>query len=1310
MKKSVFFISTNSSRVFPFFLFCLFFAAKLSAATWYVKPNGSDAGAGNSWAAAYQTLTKALQSAASGDQIWVAAGIYKPTTGTDRTISFSMINGVAILGGFPATGNPVLADRDWVTNVTTLSGDIGTAGDNSDNSYHVVYSALLNNTAILDGFVVMAGNANGAQPYNRGGGLKNVNSSPTIQYCSFYGNSAVAGGGVSNFINSSAIFNHCNFSNNSAISGGAMYNYTAAPTVKNCSFSGNSASGSYGAVYNHTSAAPEFINCIFYSNTAATNATAVGTTFSSVTLTNCSISGNSGGGACIYNLSSTATIKNCNIWGNSSSIGNIDGTTTVSYSNVQGGYTGTGNSNVNPLFVNAPGDLRLQACSPVINKGSDAAVPNGVTTDLDGNNRFFGTVDMGAYEYQGNPPGPVAICKNITVQLDATGNVSIPASAVDNGSTGCNLSMYLSKTNFNCSNVGANNLLFVVSDNNFHSSSCAVTVTVQDNTVPTVVCKNATVQLDATGNVTVPASAVDNGSADACGIASLTLSHTTFNCTNVSQAVTLTVTDNHGKTATCATVITVQDKIAPTALCKNATVQLDATGNVSVPASAVNNVSTDACGIATLTLSKTNFNCTNVGNVLVSLEVKDNNGNKAYCSTTLTVQDNIAPTAVCKNATVQLDATGNVTVPASAVNNGSTDACGIASLSLSKTTFDCSNIGANAVTLTVTDNNGKTATCSATVTVQDNVVPTAVCQNTTVQLDAGGNANLAPAAVNNGSADACGIASLSLSKTTFDCSNIGANSVTLTVTDHSGKTATCSATVTMQDNTLPTIICPGATTVTCSSNVPVVNLAAVTASDNCEAPAKSHIGDATSNQTCANRKTVTRTYRATDGSGNSTTCSQVITVFDNAKPNFTSVPANVTVQCNSIPAVGTATATDGCGGAVTVAYIGQTTEAGACSDAYTITRQWTATDGCGNTKTATQQIKVVDTQKPNFTGIPANITVQCDAIPAPATPAATDNCDASVAVTYNGQTQTNGSCPNAYSLTRTWIAADNCGNTRTMTQRITVVDNGKPVFTTFPANATITCGENPPAVGSPTASDGCGVTTVTYLGQSSTSGSCPGNYQINRSWRATDACGNSTAATQTIQVVDNGVPVFTSVPAPLTIECGEPLPPLVNPTATDACGGYIHITFLGNAPSGSGCATDYSVTRTWEAEDLCGNTTTATQVITVLGNNYGEENSENRDAVRQPMQNGLPQGSPLRVQPNPTTDRVWVDLSDFAEEAVIVSVFGDLGQLIWENRIPAVEELKFSLSLREVGAATGMYTLSVRNADRVATKRLVLVE
>src|SRR5208283_1675702 len=256
-------------------------------------------------------------------------------------------------------------------------------------------------------------------------------------------------------------------------------------------------------------------------------------------------------------------------------------------------------------------------------------------------------------------------------------------------------------------------------------------------------------------------------------------------CANVgANAVTLTVTDNNGNQSTCTSTVTVQDNVLPTAICQNITVQLDVTGNVSITAAQVNNGSTDACGIKTMTVTPNTFTCANVGANTVTLTVTDNNNKVSTCSSVVTVQDNVAPQAICQNITVQLDATGNASITAGQVNNGSTDACGIKTMTVTPNTFTCANVGANTVTLTVTDNNNNVSTCSSVVTVQDNVPPTAICQNITVQLDATGNASITAGQVNNGSTDACGIRTMTVTPNTFNCANVGTNTVTLTVTDN----------------------------------------------------------------------------------------------------------------------------------------------------------------------------------------------------------------------------------------------------------------------------------------------------------------------------------------------------------------------------------------------------------------------------------------------------------------------------------------------------------------------------------------------
>ncbi|NNK88266.1 MAG: HYR domain-containing protein, partial [Flavobacteriaceae bacterium] len=151
--------------------------------------------------------------------------------------------------------------------------------------------------------------------------------------------------------------------------------------------------------------------------------------------------------------------------------------------------------------------------------------------------------------------------------------------------------------------------------------------------------------------------------------------------------------------------------------CQNITVQLNASGTITIAEDAVNNGST---GLGTLTFDTdvTVFTCADIGNNTVTLTVTDSfDGSTDSCSATVTVQDNMAPNAICQDITVQLDNNGNASVSAAQVDNGSNDNCGIASLSLSQTAFTCADVGANTVTLTVTDDNGNTDTCTATVTV-----------------------------------------------------------------------------------------------------------------------------------------------------------------------------------------------------------------------------------------------------------------------------------------------------------------------------------------------------------------------------------------------------------------------------------------------------------------------------------------------------------------------------------------------------------------------------------------------------------------
>src|SRR5690606_41167704 len=179
---------------------------------------------------------------------------------------------------------------------------------------------------------------------------------------------------------------------------------------------------------------------------------------------------------------------------------------------------------------------------------------------------------------------------------------------------------------------------------------------------------------------------------------------------------------------------------------------------------------------------------------------------------------------------------------------------------------------------------------------------------------------------------------------------------------------------------------------------------------------------------------------------------------------------------------GTATATDDGGGTVTVGYTDGTPVTGQCPEAYSFVRTWTATDNCGATATCTQTITVVDTQAPMIS-CPADVTVACTADTSPTgqgSATATDNCDTAPTVTYSDVT-TGTSCPQTYSIARTWTATDNCNNSTSCVQMIQV--NNTPPAITCPADATIECNTSlDPAVntalGTATATDNCGATVT----------------------------------------------------------------------------------------------------------------------------------------------------------------------------------------------------------------------------------------
>ena len=350
----------------------------------YVKPVGSGLGNATSWADASGDLQATITLAGNGDQIWVAAGTYTSSVGTN---AFSMKDKVAVYGGFIGT-ETLLSQRDWASNQTTLTASAAvTSNALIDNG-----TFTLTSLSRLDGFTVT--NSFGG---TKAGGLYNNASSPTISNCIFTNNSAGSGGTIANV---AAVMNN-NGSN---------------PIFVNTKFLNNTSGNVVGAIYDTLNSSPQIINCTFSNNSTGIASGIYNTANSNPIITNSIL----WGGVAPQIVNSVITSASIPV---------------VTYSNIQqasGTYTGTGNLNIDPLYNLA--DFTLLSSSTLI----DAGDPNTNVTilstqansfDLKGATRINSDyIDMGAYEFAPTIPAVITGFINITKTYGAA-NFTVVASS-----------------------------------------------------------------------------------------------------------------------------------------------------------------------------------------------------------------------------------------------------------------------------------------------------------------------------------------------------------------------------------------------------------------------------------------------------------------------------------------------------------------------------------------------------------------------------------------------------------------------------------------------------------------------------------------------------------------------------------------------------------------------------------------------------------------------------------------------------------------------------------------------------------------
>ncbi len=740
--------------------------------------------------------------------------------------------------------------------------------------------------------------------------------------------------------------------------------------------------------------------------------------------------------------------------------------------------------------------------------------------------------------------------------------------------------------------LGNTTVTWTVTDGSGNTATCDQTVTVTDNIPPTITCPVDVVVNSGAGTCTASGVALGAPTTnDNCSVASVTNNApATFPLGNTT--VTWTVTDGAGLTATCNQTVTVNDTESPTITCPGAvSVSADA-GLCTASGVALGAPTTsDNCSVASVTNNAPAL--FPLGNTTVTWTVTDGAGLTATCNQTVTVTDGENPTIACPaNVNANVDA-GLCTASGVALGVPVTgDNCSVASVTNNAPSpFP---LGATTVTWTVTDGSGNTTTCNQIVTVTDNIPPTITCPVDVVVVAGAGTCTASGVALGAPTTnDNCSVASVTNNApATFP---LGNTTVTWTVTDGAGLTATCNQTVTVNDTQLPTISCPSAVTVSADAGLCTasgVALGAPTTSDNCSvasvtnnAPAIFPLGN------------TTVTWTVTDGSGNIATCMQTVIVNDTENPTI-ACPADVSVNADAglCTAAGVALGVPVTGDNCSVASV--TNNAPATFPLGNTTVTWTVTDGSGNFTTCNQIVTVTDNQAPSIV-CPANVSVFAGAGTCTASgvalgvPATSDNCSVA-SVTNNA--------PVTFPLGNTtviWTVTDGSGLTATCNQTVTVNDNELPTIN-CPANITVSadaglCTASGVALGAPTTADNCSVASVTN--------NAPAIFPLGATtvtWTVTDGSGNIATCSQTVTVNDTENPTI-ACPADVSVNsdagiCTASGVSLGVPITGDNCS---VASVSNNAPAVFPLG---NTTVTWTVVDGTGNFTTCNQIVTVTDN------------------------------------------------------------------------------------------------------------
>jgi hypothetical protein len=696
------------------------------------------------------------------------------------------------------------------------------------------------------------------------------------------------------------------------------------------------------------------------------------------------------------------------------------------------------------------------------------------------------------------------------------------------------------------------------------------------------------------------------------------------------NTITWTATDANGNTATCSSIVQVNDMQPPAIFCPAPIVQANDAGVCQAFVAVTAPFAMDNCGIQSVTNSITNTSSASgiysVGTTNVVWTITDLSGNTATCSTAVIVQDLEKPIITCPTNLTLTTTSGVCTAVATWATPVPTDNCtasGSIVLTSSHTSGSSFALGVTTVTYTATDAAGNSSTCSFTVTVTDATAPVftagcdAVFTGNTVNGVCYGDIAVTPPTVTDG----CGVHSLTNSYTGASLASgfypVGTTTVVWTATDEAGNTATCSQTVTVTDIQAPTINCPASIVANndlglCSATV---TIPAPYTADNCGVASVSNSFNNTADASGVYPVGVTTVvWTVTDTHGNSTTCSMTVTVMDSEAPAL-ACPTNLTLTttsgvCTAVATWATPVPTDNCTASGSIVLTSSHTS-GSTFALGTTTVTYTATDAAGNSSTCSFTVTVTDATAPVFTaGCDAVFTGNtvngvCYGDIAVTPPTVTDGCGVhSLTNSYTGASSASGFYP-VGTTTITWTATDEAGNTATCNQTVTVTDIQAPTIN-CPASvmknndlglcsATVT-------IPAPYTADNCGVASVSNNFNNTADAS--GVYPVGVTtviWTVTDIHNNTATCSMTVTVMDSEAPAL-ACPANinLTTDLGvcTAVATWATPVPTDNCTASGSIVLTSSHTSGSTFALG-TTTVTYTATDAAGNNSTCSFTVTV---------------------------------------------------------------------------------------------------------------